>query len=128
MAMQLLRSFGTVSPLGSFVRFHRSLTRRLRLDKPQKLYGVMVIESEDEVDEPEFRCKTCDRELTQGMDVTTVQHGVLGSRGLVPLEDATCFCSWKCLEEYCCDGLEEASRGENDGMGQDVAESLGERE
>ena len=26
-----------------------------------------------------------------------------GPRGFVPLEDMEFFCSWKCIEQHCCD-------------------------
>lgn len=58
--------------------------------------------------EPIKRCRVCDRELVQGMDVTILQRGILGPRGFVPLEDMEFFCTRTCLEEYCCDGFDNA--------------------
>ena len=68
----------------------------------------MPIEMDEEEDESTTRCKTCDRELDQGVDVTILHRGVLGPRGFVPLEEMEFFCSWKCLEEYCCDRADES--------------------
>lgn len=55
-----------------------------------------------------MRCRNCDRELVQGMDVIRIQRGVLGPRGLVPLEDPEYFCSRTCLEQYCDDEADDA--------------------
>jgi len=68
----------------------------------------MSIDLEDEDEQAAIRCRTCDRQLVQGMDVIRVQSGVLGPRGLVPLTDAEYFCSRTCLEQYCDDEADDA--------------------
>lgn len=43
------------------------------------------------------RCGACDRDLFLGADALVVTEGVVGHRGLVPLEAALWFCSVNCL-------------------------------
>ncbi|QNN23338.1 hypothetical protein HED60_13980 [Planctomycetales bacterium ZRK34] len=46
------------------------------------------------------RCAQCGRILQLGEDVLTVEEGVVGPRGLVPLGDMVFFCSARCLSEH----------------------------
>lgn len=47
-----------------------------------------------------MKCANCDQQLDIGVDVTTAQEGVVGTRGFVPLADTLWFCSAACLAEY----------------------------
>jgi hypothetical protein len=53
-----------------------------------------------EIEKETDRCASCRRELHHGADVMAAQQGVMGPRGLVPLEDPILFCSEGCLSEY----------------------------
>ena len=50
-----------------------------------------------------MNCKNCRRELTQGVDAVALQHGVIGPRGFVPLEEMSFYCDDECLESDVCD-------------------------
>jgi hypothetical protein len=59
----------------------------------------------DEVDEYEegdekHICLQCRRRLRLGVDVWSVEQGVIGPRGVVPLEAALLFCGEECLSKY----------------------------
>ena len=47
-----------------------------------------------------MRCASCQQDLREGMDVIGVQEGIMGSRGLVPLEEMLILCSVDCLRSY----------------------------
>lgn len=47
-----------------------------------------------------LECRNCGRELRLGDEVVTVQEGVLGPRGVVPLGEADVFCGQECLDEH----------------------------
>jgi len=46
------------------------------------------------------RCAECRTLLRIGDDLMSVEEGVLGTRGLVPLERPLFFCRAKCLHDY----------------------------
>ena len=50
-------------------------------------------------DELQQRCAECDRLLRLGADVITLEHGVIGPRGVVPLQDIQLFCGDACLRK-----------------------------
>ena len=45
-------------------------------------------------------CEQCRRELALAADVLTVEQGVIGPRGVVPLNDVRFFCCEECLSAY----------------------------
>ena len=45
-------------------------------------------------------CAQCRRTLDPGVDVLTVEQGVIGPRGLVPLGELGFFCDETCLRRY----------------------------
>lgn len=45
-------------------------------------------------------CADCHRPLQQGSTVWRLEHGILGVRGVVALEDALVFCSETCLRRH----------------------------
>ena len=61
----------------------------------------------DNSDDKNRICSACDKEIQLGEDVVTVERGVMGPRGLVPLQDAEFFCSERCLVEDLSGGLIE---------------------
>lgn len=56
------------------------------------------MDEEKEVESPRY--KHCQRELDLGVDAIALQHGVMGPRGFVPLEDRVFFCDEDCLEGF----------------------------
>jgi hypothetical protein len=54
----------------------------------------------DDEAENQGLCKECRRELGLGVDVVIMQHGVIGPRGFVPLDDPVFFCDEDCLERF----------------------------
>ena len=50
-------------------------------------------------DEVQRRCAECDRPLRLGVDVITLEHGVIGPRDVVPLQDVLLFCGDACLKK-----------------------------
>ena len=54
----------------------------------------------DEKDQNQERCKECRRDLGLGVDVVIMQHGVIGPRGFVPLDEHEFFCDEDCLERF----------------------------
>lgn len=50
-------------------------------------------------DEIQRRCAECDRPLRLGVDVITLEHGVIGPRDVVPLQDVQLFCGDDCLKK-----------------------------
>lgn len=52
-----------------------------------------------------MNCTNCRKELDVGTDVLTVQEGVVGTRGIVPLADPLLFCSEACLRSDFEDGV-----------------------
>ena len=55
-------------------------------------------------------CASCQRNLTEGMDVLGVQEGVVGPRGFVPLEEILLLCSEECLRTYFADPSGDVER------------------
>ena len=55
---------------------------------------------EDNNDKPSLRCTECHREIDLGHDVITVEKGVTGPRGVVPLGKVNVFCSGQCVSAY----------------------------
>ena len=45
-------------------------------------------------------CANCNMELEIGKDTITVQEGVTGLKGFIPLENILYFCCDKCLRDY----------------------------
>jgi len=52
-------------------------------------------------------CLNCERILDLGVDLISVEKGVVGPRGVVPLGDAELFCSEGCLIEHFTDDTEQ---------------------
>ena len=52
------------------------------------------------VEQENKTCANCRRELHLGVDAIKLTVGVMGLKGLVPLEEALLFCCEKCLREY----------------------------
>lgn len=46
------------------------------------------------------RCASCRTTLALGLDVIAIQHGVVGPRGFVPLDEPDLVCSEECLAQY----------------------------
>ena len=46
------------------------------------------------------RCKECRRELQLGDDCIVLERGVIGPRGVVPLDDLIFFCGDDCSRSY----------------------------
>ena len=57
--------------------------------------GVLVGMEETQ----QLKCAKCRKPLRLGVDVITLEHGVIGPRGVVPLQDIQLFCSDACREE-----------------------------
>lgn len=55
---------------------------------------------EQESDEKGQICSECRRQLEVGVDVWTLEKGVVGMRGVVPLGSNLCFCSEACLIQW----------------------------
>lgn len=55
---------------------------------------------DDDEDEKSWSCASCRRRIELGGDVFAVEEGVIGLRGVVPLEPITTLCSLKCISEY----------------------------
>ena len=49
------------------------------------------------------KCAHCRRELDLGVDAVLMQHGVMGPRGFVYLDDLKLFCDEDCLERWLTD-------------------------
>ncbi len=47
----------------------------------------------------QLTCADCKKPLRLGVDVITLEHGVIGPRSVVPLQDIELFCSDACLEK-----------------------------
>lgn len=45
-------------------------------------------------------CAHCQRQIQLGEDVFALEQGVIGPRGLVPLEKPIWFCDGECAERY----------------------------
>lgn len=60
--------------------------------------------SDDE--EHEWKCAGCQRRINLGADLIAVEEGVLGPRGVVPLEPVQCFCSTNCVAHFYANGTE----------------------
>lgn len=48
----------------------------------------------------EPKCEECRRELDLGVDAVSLQHGVMGPRGFVSLDEQKFFCDEECLEQW----------------------------
>lgn len=53
------------------------------------------------------RCARCRSVLAWGEDVFTVETGVCGPRGFVPLEAPLVFCSGDCVIRHFSDGVDD---------------------
>lgn len=53
-----------------------------------------------------MKCRTCSKELREGVNVFEVQEGVIGTSGFISLDEGLIFCDVECLKEYF-----QASRG-----------------
>lgn len=51
----------------------------------------------------EPHCEECRRDLGLGVDAVGLQHGVMGPRGFVVLDDPKFFCDEDCLERWLTD-------------------------
>ncbi len=49
------------------------------------------------------RCTQCRRQLDLGVDSVSMQHGVMGPRGFVALNEPRFFCDEDCLERWLTD-------------------------
>ena len=54
----------------------------------------------EEKEQQEFQCAECERKIEYGRDVITVEKGVVGPRGVIPLDEATTFCGEECVGNY----------------------------
>ena len=54
----------------------------------------------EEEKQQELHCHHCKHRLELGEDVLTVEEGVIGPRGVVPLQEVLVFCSERCLGEH----------------------------
>ena len=45
-------------------------------------------------------CRTCRRNLEEGMTVLEVQEGIIGKLGFVTLGEKLLFCNFECLRNY----------------------------
>jgi hypothetical protein len=52
------------------------------------------------MENPKLQCGNCRRQLDIGVDVLSVEEGVIGMKGFIPLEKSLLFCCEKCLCEY----------------------------
>jgi hypothetical protein len=64
--------------------------------------GITIMNQEEQQEEGKtgLRCDQCRRPVEYGADVITVEKGVSGPRGVVPLGEALTFCSDECLASY----------------------------
>jgi hypothetical protein len=44
-----------------------------------------------------IECRTCRRELEEGMNVLNIQEGIIGKLGFVALGEKLLFCNFECL-------------------------------
>ncbi len=65
------------------------------------------MEQNDETKEEKLKCVCCGRELALGWDVIQVEEGVIGPRGLIPLDKELLFCGEKCLRNFFDDSIVE---------------------
>ncbi|MCH8912337.1 MAG: hypothetical protein IIA33_02095 [Planctomycetes bacterium] len=47
-----------------------------------------------------IECRTCRRDLEEGMNVLEVQEGIIGKLGFVALGEKLLFCNFACLRNY----------------------------
>ncbi len=47
-----------------------------------------------------IECRTCCRELEEGMNVLEIQEGIIGKLGFVALGEKFLFCKFECLRNY----------------------------
>ena len=48
----------------------------------------------------DMKCEQCEAHIQMSVNILGLQEGVLGSTGLVPLEDTLLFCNEDCLIKY----------------------------
>ena len=53
-----------------------------------------------EKEQREIQCAECEKKIEYGRDVVTVEKGVVGPRGIVPLGEMMTFCSEDCVGRY----------------------------
>ncbi len=53
-----------------------------------------------EEEKSKLKCTRCDHEIEIGQELFEVQEGVLGFRGVVPLEMPLVFCSAECVRKH----------------------------
>jgi len=58
------------------------------------------MEEEISRDKVQRLCAHCQRQIQLGEDVLTLRQGVVGPRGLVPLEKPIWFCDGECAARY----------------------------
>ena len=51
-------------------------------------------------DKRKVRCEYCHKEVHYGRDVICVSRGVVGPRGVIPLDEERRFCSDECVSFY----------------------------
>jgi len=68
------------------------------------------VRMDDEINQEKAKrvCGHCQRQIQLGEDVFALEQGVIGPRGLVPLERPIWFCDGECAARYFSD--EEISR------------------
>lgn len=47
-----------------------------------------------------LQCAECEKKIDYGRDVITVEKGVVGPRGVIPLGETMTFCSEECVSNY----------------------------
>ena len=47
-----------------------------------------------------IECRTCRRNLEEGLNVLEVQEGIIGKLGFVALGEKLLFCNFECLRNY----------------------------
>ena len=52
------------------------------------------------MDAQKSECRTCRRELEEGMNVLEVREGIIGKLGFVALGEKLLFCNFACLRNY----------------------------
>ena len=61
-------------------------------------------------DETVKECANCHRKLELAHDLLSVEKGVIGPRGVVPLGDILLFCDEECLAAYFADEKKEIEK------------------
>lgn len=63
----------------------------------------MFSENEDEEQGNARRCRNCNSNLNLGNEFLSVEEGVIGKNGPVPLEPTRMFCSIECMTDFYAD-------------------------